>query len=137
MNSRQAAQYRRGLETAQRDMLEVRGHGTRKSDGAAVYCVPSRSQANVWHVVVVNGLDLQCDCAAAKHGKYCCHRAAARARILLEGQLRREAQEREVERLLHAAARELEARIDAGVARSALNRSPKPRNDTRVFSLYK
>jgi len=134
MNSRQAAQYVRGLEIAQRDALTVVAHGTRKSDGAAIYCVPSRSQANTWHVVVVSGLDLQCDCQAAKYGKYCCHRAAVRARILLEGQLRREAHEREVERLLHAAARELEARIDA---RSALNRSPKPRDDTRVFSLYK
>src|SRR5258706_15793808 len=134
MNSRQAAQYRRGLEIAQRDALTVCAHGTRKSDGAAIYCVPSRSQAGVWHVVVVSGLDLQCDCLAAQHGKYCCHRAATRARMILEGQVRQDAQEREVERLLHAAARELEARIDA---RAALNRSPKPRDDQRVFSLYK
>src|SRR5258706_15887317 len=134
MNSRQAAQYARGLEIAQRDSLSVVAHGTRKSDGAAIYCVPSRSQAGVWHVVVVSGLDLQCDCLAAQHGKYCCHRAATRARILLEGQVRQDAQEREVERLLHAAARELEARIDA---RSARNRSPKPRDDTKGFSLYK
>ena len=134
MNTRQQQQYARGLEIAKRDALTVVGHGTRKSDGAAIYCVPSRSQAGVWHVVVVSGLDLQCDCLAAQHGKYCCHRAATRARILLEGQLRREAQEREIERLLHAAARELEARIDA---RAALNHSPKPRDDARVFSLYK
>src|SRR5260370_19444182 len=135
MNSRQAAHYVRGLEIAKRDALSVVAHGTRKSDGAAIYCVPSRSQAGVWNVVVVvSGVDLQCDCLAARHGKYCCHRAATRARILLEGQLRREAQEREVERLLHAAARELEARIDA---RAALSRSPKPRDDQRVFSIYK
>ena len=113
MNRRQAQQYERGLEIAKRDALEVRGHGTRKSDGAPVYCVPSRSQANTWHVVVVSGLDLQCDCAAAKHGKYCCHRAAIRARLEIEAQVRRDTQEREVERLLHEAARELETRIDA------------------------
>src|SRR5258707_2888778 len=134
MNSRQAAQYQRGLETAQRDMLTVRGHGTVRATGAAVYAVPSRSQQNVWHLVVVNGLELTCDCTAGKYNRYCCHRAAVRARLILEGQVRQDAQEREVERLLHAAARELEARIDA---RSALNRSPKPRNDVRGFSVFK
>ena len=134
MNSRQAQQYTRGLEIAKRDALTVVAHGTRKSDGAAVYAVPSRSHANTWHVVVVEGANLVCDCIAAQHGKYCCHRAATRAQILLEGQLGREAQEREVERLLHEAARELETRIDA---QAALNRSPRPRDDTRGFSLYK
>ncbi len=87
MNSRQAAQYRRGLETAQRDSLSVVAHGTRKSDGAAIYCVPSRSQAGTWHVIVVSGLDLQCDCVAAQRGKYCCHRAAVRARLEIEAQV--------------------------------------------------
>ena len=134
MNSRQAAQYQRGLEIAQRDALTVVAHGTRKSDGAAIYCVPSRSQAGVWHVVVVSGLDLQCDCLAAQHGKYCCHRAATRARILLEGQLRREAHERQVERAFHAAARALNVTLETA---PALNRSPKPRDDTRVFSVFK
>src|SRR5258708_794339 len=134
MNSRQAAQYRRGLETAQRDSLSVVAHGTRKSDGAAIYCVPSRSQAGTWHVIVVSGLDLQCDCVAAQRGKYCCHRAAVRARLEIEAQVRRDTQEREVERLFDAAARELEARIGA---RAALNRSPKPRNDVRGFSVFK
>src|SRR5260221_14766822 len=133
MNSRQAAQYRRGLETAQRDSLSVVAHGTRKSDGAAIYCVPSRSQAGVWHVVVVSGLDLQCDCLAATHGKYCCHRAATRARLILEGQVRQDAREREVERLLHAAAPEVEARTDA---RAALNRSPTASDDHLGFRLY-
>src|SRR5258708_7344251 len=140
LNSRQAALYQRGLEIAQRDALDVRGHGTRKRDGAAVYAVPSRSQQDTWHLVVVQGLELTCDCAAAKHNRYCAHRAAVRARLELEAAVRRDTQEREVERLLHAAARELETRIDAGVSRSAppaLNRSPKPRDDQRVFSLYK
>jgi len=126
MNSRQAAQYKRGLEIAKRDALTVVAHGTRKSDGAPIYCVPSRSKPSQWHVIVVTGLDLACACEAGRHGKYCCHRSAVRARLILEGQVRKDAQEREVERLLHAAARELETRIDA---RAALNRSPKPRDD--------
>ena|SRR5258706_9310034 len=134
MNSRQAAQYRRGLEIAQRDALTVCAHGTRKSDGAAIYCVPSRSQAGVWHVVVVSGLDLQCDCLAAQHGKYCCHRAAVRARLILEGQVRQDAREREIERAFHEAALALNVKLETT---PALGRSPKPRDDTRVFSLYK
>jgi hypothetical protein len=78
MNSRQVQQYARGLEIATRDALTVRGHGTRKSDGAAIYAVPSRTEANTWHLIVVNGLELTCDCAAAKHHRYCAHRAAVR-----------------------------------------------------------
>ncbi len=35
MNSRQVAQYERAMAIAKRDGLEVCGHGTRKSDGAA------------------------------------------------------------------------------------------------------
>ena len=143
MNSRQAAQYVRGLEIAQRDALTVVAHGTRKSDGAAIYCVPSRSQANTWHVVVVSGLDLQCDCQAAKYGKYCCHRAATRARMILEGQVRKDAHEREIERAFNAAAAALDVQIDITVAgqaktvpASALRRSPKLADDQRVFSIY-
>jgi hypothetical protein len=108
--------YERGLEIAHRDALEVVAHGTRKSDGAAVYAVPSRSQgANMWHLVVVEGLRLSCDCHAAKHGQYCAHRAAVRARLELEAQVRRDAREREAERAFHAAARELaEATLTSG-----------------------
>lgn len=106
MNSRQAAQYQRGLEIAQRDALTVVAHGTRKSDGAPVYCVPSRTAPGIWHVILVNELELTCDCTAAKHNRYCAHRAAVRARLELEAQVRRETRERDVEQQLHAAARE-------------------------------
>jgi hypothetical protein len=44
MNSRQAQQYARGFEIATRDALTVRGHGTRKSDGAAIYAAPRRTR---------------------------------------------------------------------------------------------
>jgi SWIM zinc finger len=89
MNSRQAQQYARGLAIAKRDALSVVAHGTRKSDGAAVYAVPSRTQANTWHLIVVDGLELTCDCAAAQHGRYCAHRAAVRARLEIEAEVRR------------------------------------------------
>src|SRR5258706_13629735 len=99
-----------------------------------VYCVPSRTAPGTWHVIVVNGLELTCDCAAAKHGRYCAHRAAVRARLELEAAVRRDTQEREVERAFHAAARALNVQLEAT---PALNRSPKPRDDQRVFSLDK
>jgi hypothetical protein len=101
------AQYTRAAAIARRDSLQVVAHGTRKSDGAAVYAVPSRSLANMWHLVVVEGLRLSCDCHAAKHGRYCAHRTAVRARLELEAQVRRDVREREQERALHAAARAL------------------------------
>jgi hypothetical protein len=44
-------------------------HGTRKRDGAAIYCVPSRTAPGTWHVIVVHGLELTCDCTAARHGR--------------------------------------------------------------------
>ncbi len=122
----------------------MRGHGTRKSDGAAIYCVPSRSESNRWHLVRVNGLQLTCDCTAGQYGRYCAHRAAVRARLIIESECRQDSREREIERAFHAAAAELDVQIDITVAgqaqtvpAAALNRSPKPRDDTRVFSVFK
>src|SRR5260221_14665027 len=134
MNSRQAAQYQRGLEIAKRDALTVVGHGTRKSDGAAVYAVPSRSQAGVWPRIVVNELELTCDCAAARHGRYCAHRAAVRARLEIEAQGRRDTREREIERAFDTAARALNVKLETT---PALGRSPNPCHDQWAFSLYK
>ena len=116
MNRRQAAQYARGLEIAKRDALEVHGHGVSKSDGAPVYAVPSRSQQNTWHLVVVNGLELTCDCQAGQHNRYCAHRAAVRARLEFESAVRRDTHEREVERAFHAAARELNVKLETAPA---------------------
>ncbi len=57
--------------------------------------------------MTVQGLNLLCDCAAARFGRYCAHRAATRARLELEAAVRRDVREREAERALHAAARAL------------------------------
>ena len=59
-----------------------------------------------------------------------------RTHLESEARVRREALESEVEQLLHDTARALDMRIDTTVS-AARNRSPKPRNDTRVFRLYK
>jgi hypothetical protein len=136
MTVKQRQTYERAMEVAKRDGLEVVAHGTRKSDGAAVYAVPSRSKPGQWHLVVVEGLDLVCTCAAGQHGRYCAHRAAVRARLELEAAVRRDTHEREVERTFHAAARALNVTLETAAA-PAPGRSPKPRDDQRVFSLYK
>jgi len=104
----QQQQYERAAAIAKRDSLQVVAHGTRKSDGAAGYAVPSRSKANTWHLIVVEGLHLVCDCPrAVKSKRYCAHRAAVRARLELESQVRRDSRERELERGFHQAARKL------------------------------
>jgi hypothetical protein len=60
--------------------------------------------------VIVNGLHLSCDCYAAKHGRYCAHRAAVHARLLLEAAVRCDTCAREIERALHEAACALNVR---------------------------
>lgn len=139
MTATQQQQYLRGLEIAKRDALTVLAHGTRKSDGAAIYAVPSRSEQNRWHLVVVTGLELTCDCHAAQYGRYCAHRAAVRARLELEAQVRRDTRERAVEQALHEAARALNVRLETTPARAtgALTRSPRLADDTRAISIFK
>jgi len=103
--------YERMREVAQRDGLIVVGTGHTK-DGRRVYAVPSRTEKNRWHLVVVAHGALECDCTAAKFGRYCRHRAAVRDRMEAEASATRE-------------------------QRAALSNSPKPRDDTRVFSVFK
>ncbi len=103
----QQQRYERAAAIAKRDSLQVVAHGTRKADGAAVYAVPSRSEVNRWHLVVVSDLRLVCDCVAGQYGRYCAHRAAVRARLELEASVRRDTREREAERAFHTAARAL------------------------------
>src|SRR5258708_11057085 len=137
MTTKQRELYERMLATAKRDMLEVRGHGTRKSDGAAIYAVSSRTQANTWHLIVVSGLDLQCTCEAGKHGRYCCHRAAVRARLELQIQVRRDTRERAIEQAFHAAARELDMTIDAQATRAAKREAAPLAQSTWSGALFK
>src|SRR5258708_33948865 len=96
--------------------------------------VPHAHEDNTWLLLVVNELGMQFDCTAAQHGRYCAHRAAVRARLEIEAQVRSDTREREIERAFHAAARALNVKLEAT---PALGRSPKPRDDTWVFSLYK
>ena len=63
--------------------LPVVGKG-RLKDGRVVYAVASRSEANRWHLVVVNRARLSCDCLASRYGRVCSHRRAAHARMVAE-----------------------------------------------------
>src|SRR5260370_39559671 len=116
MTTGQQETYEQMLAQAKRDLLEVRGHGTVKATGAAVYAVQSKTESNRLHLVRVRDLDLQCDCVAAQFGRYCSHRALVRARLELEASVRQDAREREIERAFREAARELDVRMDDTVA---------------------
>ncbi len=50
MTTGQQETYERMLAQAKRDLLEVRGHGTVKATGAAVYAVQSKTESNRLHL---------------------------------------------------------------------------------------
>jgi len=136
--------------------LEVVAHGYRKSNpGIKIYCVPSQTEANRWHVVSLYGSHLVCDC---KSRVICAHRAAVHMELVveaakqamhaaeIEGAFETDVQvicaEMEPRTRCAASAERVNAtlaRIEATIEadRAALNRSPKLRDDQRVFSLYK
>ena len=71
----QQDQYTRALERAHANGLMICARGWLKQDGSRVVGVTSASQANTVHMVVVRDLVLSCDCEAAKHDRFCQHRA--------------------------------------------------------------
>ncbi len=78
-----AEQRQRALEIAVRDGLQVVGQGWTR-DGRQCFAVPSRSERNRWHLVVVVGTRLVCDCYAGRRGRVCAHRATVHERLLAE-----------------------------------------------------
>lgn len=74
----------RALQRAHARGLAVVGKGTCKDGGAPVYAVTSSSQPGRWHLVMVVGLRLVCDCQAGHRGLMCQHRALVRERITAE-----------------------------------------------------
>jgi hypothetical protein len=152
MTVRQRTELDAAIERATEAGLEVVAHGYRKSNpNIKIYCVPSQSEANRWHVVSLYGSHLVCDC---KSRVICAHRAAVHMELVVEAakQAMHAAEiERAFESDVQATCAEMEPptrsatsaeRVDARLARieadrAALNRSPKPRDDQRVFSLYK
>jgi hypothetical protein len=62
---------------------QITGHG-HTHDGRHCFTVASRTEANRWHVVIVNPSHLECDCQASRYGKVCAHRKVVRERLLAE-----------------------------------------------------
>ena len=98
----------RALERAHQAGIEICARGWRKTDGARVLGVTSASEDNLVHMVTVYDLRLECDCQAAKHGKYCTHRAVVHDYLVAERFERSNRTLEEKERALHRAARTLE-----------------------------
>lgn len=84
MRVNQREQWEHALVRARRRGIQVTSKGKRRSDGAEVYSVSSGSVAGRWHLVVVAGKRLVCDCEASRYGRMCSHRAVVRARLLAE-----------------------------------------------------
>ncbi len=82
----QHEQWGRALDRARRRGVRVTGRGVRRRDGARVYTVISGSSSGTWHLVVVAGKRLVCDCTASRFGRICVHRAVVHERIVTEQQ---------------------------------------------------
>ncbi len=84
MRGGQNEQWHCALDRARRLGVRVTGKGVRRRDGAPVYTVSSASAPGLWHLVVVTGKRLVCDCAASRYGRICIHRAVVHERIAAE-----------------------------------------------------
>lgn len=82
MTDAQAKQMVRAMEICERDGLRA-VRGTAK-DGRAVYAVASRTYANHYYLLFVDGGRIRCQCHAAQVGKICAHAAAVRSLIVAE-----------------------------------------------------
>jgi hypothetical protein len=76
--------YTKALDRAHSNGLQIVGRGWWKPTGERVIGVTSASQPGTVHVVIVKDLNLQCDCIAAEHGRYCQHRALVHELLLTE-----------------------------------------------------
>ena len=82
----QHEQWGRALDRARERGVRVTGRGVRRHDGARVYTVSSASASGTWHLVIVAGKRLGCDCAASRFGRICVHRAVVHERIVTDQQ---------------------------------------------------
>jgi hypothetical protein len=92
MTNDQRTQFERALMRAHKAGIGVVGRGTLKATGEKFYAVTSATETVRWHVVIVRGGQLVCDCKGAQHGNYCQHRAVARHEIEREMAARRNAE---------------------------------------------
>ncbi len=115
--------YERALARANRAGIRVPGRGIVRSTGEQLYAVNSATEANRWHLVVVRGGALVCDCAAVQRSRYCTHRGLVHAKLRQEAKSAREVADiAEVARRIHVAV--------------ACDETPLYR-DNRPFSIFK
>lgn len=80
MTIAQRTQLDRAIDRAMKAGLEVVGHGFRKSDNAPLYAVPSQSEEGRWHIVILEGARLTCDCKARV---LCAHKATVHMEMVV------------------------------------------------------
>ncbi len=82
MTIKQASELEAAIERATAAGLEVVAHGYRKSHPhIKIYCVPSQTEDNRWHVISLYGSHLVCDCRSRV---ICTHRAAVHMELVVE-----------------------------------------------------
>jgi hypothetical protein len=161
MTTKQRTELDAAIERATAAGLEVIAHGYCKSNpNVKIYCVPSQTEANRWHVISLYGSHLVCDC---KSRVICAHRAAVHMELVVEA-AKQAMYAAEIEAAFEtdqqatcAVINDTQARTEASLERTeaalarldrlvtdrtapvapALNRSPRPRTDTREFSIFK
>jgi hypothetical protein len=76
----QQEEYRR--RTVQRTTQQpvITGHGHTKA-GQPVYTLSSRSNPDIWRIVIVYRDHLSCTCPAGAHGRMCAHKRIVQARL--------------------------------------------------------
>jgi hypothetical protein len=125
MTHEQATELERAITRATIFGIEVVGKGFRRSDHAQIFCTTSHSEPDRWHVVVLAGKRLVCDC---KSRSYCTHKASVHMFLLTQA-ARREAFAEEV--------REAAEEEEKGQARTAKRRDLRVVRAQAPFSLLK
>jgi hypothetical protein len=148
MTTKQQDDMARALTRAYASGLDITGQG-RMRNGNRFFTIPSATDPSRSHLVVVQADRLHCDCPAGQNGTICQHRALAHEYLVMEAAKRAElASQAEDVRLalaesaaedaLHAAAKVLEATINAPIAKGRGQRNgPRLKTDTKAFSIFK
>jgi hypothetical protein len=85
MTTEQRSELDRAIERAMRDGIVILARGTRKSDGARVWGVSSKSTHDYrLHQVVQVGGRLLCDCSASRGSVICKHRGLVHVALVEE-----------------------------------------------------
>src|SRR5258706_400363 len=82
MTVKQQTELEAAIERASAAGLEVVAHGHRKAHpNVRIFCVPSLSEPDRWHVISLYGAHLVCDCRSRV---ICAHRAAVHMELVVE-----------------------------------------------------